>query len=99
MFRKRHVAWGLLTLLVLGSRPTIWAQQTKWEELKARVEELYQKGDYAAATPVAKEDLRVAEATFGATDPNVATALNNLGLLYEKQSQYSDAEPLFKRAR
>ncbi len=98
MFRKRRVAWGLLTLLVLGSRPTIWAQQTKWEELKARVEELYQKGDYAAATPVAKEDLRVAEATFGATDPNVATALNNLGLLYEKQSQYSDAEPLFKRA-
>jgi CHAT domain-containing protein/Tfp pilus assembly protein PilF len=98
MFHLRCAAWGLLTLLVLGSCPTIWAQPAKWEQLRVRVEELYQKGDYAAATPVAKEDLRVAVATFGATDPNVATALNNLGLLYEKQSQYSDAEPLFKRA-
>ena len=98
MFRMRRVALGLLTVLLLGSGPKLWAQQAKWEELKARVEELFKRGDYAAAIPVAKEDLRVAEATFGATDPNVATALNNLGLLYEKQSQFSDAEPLLQRA-
>jgi CHAT domain-containing protein len=98
MFRMRLVALGLLTVLLLDSGPNLRAQQGKWEELKARVEELFQKGDYAAAIPVAKEDLRVAEATFGATDPNVATALNNLGLLYEKQSQFSDAEPLLQRA-
>lgn len=98
MLHMRHVALGLLTLLFLNSGPKISSQQRKWEELRARVEELFQNGDYAAAIPVAKEDLRVAEATFGVTDPNVATALNNLGLLYEKQSQFSDAEPLFQRA-
>jgi tetratricopeptide (TPR) repeat protein len=98
MLYVRRVAPGLVTLLLLASGPLLSAQQAKWEQLKARVEELFQRGDYVAAIPVAKEDLRVAEATFGATDPAVAISLNNLALLYEKQSQYSDAEPLFQRA-
>ena len=57
----RRTTPGHLALLFLGCGTLLWAQQAKWEELKARVEALYQQGEYAEAIPVAREALRVAE--------------------------------------
>jgi CHAT domain-containing protein/tetratricopeptide (TPR) repeat protein len=74
------------------------AQEARWKELNAQVNQLYQKGKYAEAIPLAQESVRVAEATFGPEHPNVATWLNNLALLYKLQGRYGDAEPLYRRA-
>ena len=40
----------------------------------------------------------IAEKTLGPDHPNVAVGLKNLALLYYKQGQYAQAEPLYMRA-
>ncbi|WP_372478254.1 tetratricopeptide repeat protein [Nostoc mirabile] len=35
---------------------------------------------------------------LGEEHPDVATSYNNLAALYKSQGQYSDAEPLYKKA-
>ncbi len=74
------------------------AQQGRWEELNVRVRSLYQQGKYSEGIPAAQEALRVAEATFGPEQVNVATSLNNLAELYNAQGKYAQAEPLYKRS-
>jgi len=87
-------------LLALSALPAVLpaAQQARWEELNARVMDLYGQGKYAEATSVAQEALRVAEATFGPEHPDVAVSLNNVALLYHTQGRYAEAEPLYQRA-
>jgi len=69
-----------------------------WNKLNAKAGTLYQQGRYAEAAKVAQEALKVAEKTFGADHPNLATSLNNLALMYQAQGQYAAAEPLYQRA-
>jgi Tfp pilus assembly protein PilF len=45
-----------------------------------------------------KRSLAIREKALGPNHPDVATSLNNMGLLYERQGQYAEAEPLYKRA-
>jgi len=87
-------------LLALSALPAVLpaTQQTRWEELNARFEDLYGQGKYAEATSVAQEALRVAEATFGPEHPGLARSLNNLAALYKEQGKYAEAEPLHQRA-
>jgi tetratricopeptide (TPR) repeat protein len=87
----------LLLIALLCALPSS-AQESSWKELNAQVVELYQQGKYAQAVPIAKEAVKVAEATFGPDDARVATALNNLALLYDELGRYAEAEPLFRRA-
>jgi CHAT domain-containing protein/Tfp pilus assembly protein PilF len=95
--RTRIVGFALLAAAMFcASRAN--AQEARWAALEAKVQDLYKQEDYAGATPLAVEELRVAVATFGADDPNTARSTKNLGLLYEKQSKFADAEPLLKRA-
>ena len=42
--------------------------------------------------------MAIDEKALGPDHPNVAIDLNNLGVLYDAQGKYSEAEPLFKRA-
>ncbi|GHO98753.1 hypothetical protein KSF_088010 [Reticulibacter mediterranei] len=35
---------------------------------------------------------------MGVPNPDTATSLNNLGMLYRDQSRYAEAEPLLQRA-
>ena len=74
------------------------AQEARWRELTAQVEQLDKQGKYSDAIPVAQEALRVAESTFGPEHPNVAESLNSLAVLYDNQGRYTEAEPLFKQA-
>jgi tetratricopeptide (TPR) repeat protein len=61
-------------------------------------QQLPKQGKYAEALPVAQEALHVAEATFGAQNPNTAAAIEQLGEVYQAQGKYAEAEPLFKSA-
>jgi len=87
-----------LTMLAVYFVAPIYAYQSQWEELNAKVVQLYQQGRYAEATKVAQQALKVAEKTFGPEHPKVATSLKDLGILYDSQGKYAEAEPLYKRA-
>jgi tetratricopeptide (TPR) repeat protein len=78
--------------------PSLPAQEERWKDLNAQVNQLVQAGKYSEAITPAQESLRLAGVTFGAQDPNLATSLSNLALLYYYQHRYADAEPLYKRA-
>jgi tetratricopeptide (TPR) repeat protein len=54
--------------------------------------------DYAAAEPLQRRAVAVAEKTWGPNDPHVVISVRNLaGLLYSKH-EYAAAEPFFRRA-
>ncbi len=74
------------------------AQNARLDELQAQFQQLYQQGKYAEAVPIAAEEVKLAEKTFGPDDEKVSVYLNNFALLYEKDGSYADAEPLYLRA-
>ncbi len=87
-------------LLLLQTTPPVFAQGagSEWDILNQEVNELYRTGKYERAVVVARKALEVAEKNVGPHHPDVATSLNNLGLLYDTQGQYAQAEPLYKRS-
>ena len=89
---------GVCLLFTSGAALPLSAQEARWKELNAQVVQFYKQGKFAEAIPPAQASLRVAEATFGAEHPNVATSLNNLCQLYVVQGRFAEAEPLSKRA-
>ena len=58
----------------------------------------YQRGDYEEAVRQTEVALKEAE-HFGEHDPCLATSLNNLAEFYRAQGRYTEAEPLYQRAR
>lgn len=66
--------------------------------LSQRMEELYAKGQYEDAIPLAERVLSIYERAFDAEHPEVAVALNNLATLYRKKSDFVRAEPMLLRA-
>ncbi len=100
--RAEHGPEGVLIfslfLLLAALLPSpAYAQEKMWKELNTKLRTLYQQGRYAEAAKVAKEALKVAEATFGPDHPDVGVSLNNLALMYKAQGKYAEAEPLYKR--
>ncbi len=59
---------------------------------------LEEKGDYAAAEPLLRSAVELAEKTLGPEHPDTAGACNNLAGLLEAKGDYSGAEPLYRRA-
>ncbi len=95
---RRTVKIALILVLGVSHALAACTQETEWNKLNAKTETLYQQGRYSEAAKIAQEALEVAEKTFGADHPNLATSLNNLALLYQAQGEYAAAEPLHKRA-
>ncbi len=87
-------------LLLLQPTPPVFAQGSgsEWDILMQEAMELHDTGEYDRGVVIARKALEVAEKNDGPDDPNVALSLNFLALLYAKQGQYAQAEPLFKRA-
>jgi CHAT domain-containing protein/Tfp pilus assembly protein PilF len=67
-------------------------------ELLNQARSLQQQGRYADAEFLLKRSLAIREKILGTDHPDVASSLNNLGLLYIRQGQYAQAEPLLKRS-
>ena len=74
------------------------AYADEWSDLNKQVTDLYEKGAYEEALPLAEKSLSLAEQTYGSGNPETALALNNLAMLYKKQGRYADAKPLYERA-
>lgn len=92
-----------------GSSPATATEQNKTnaaqeavsaeaEELNKKVIELYAQGRFDEALPMAKRLLLMLEQSVGPEHPEVASALNILGLLYREKQDFAHAEPLFIRA-
>ena len=96
--REGVLIFSLFLLLAALLPSPAYAQEKLWKELNTKLRTLYQQGRYAEAAKVAKEALKVAEATFGPDHPDVGVSLNNLALMYKAQGKYAEAEPLYKRA-
>lgn len=58
------------------------SREETWQKLNAEVLRLSQQGKYNDAVFVAKNAVKVAEKSFGANHPRVATSMNNLATLY-----------------
>lgn len=68
------------------------------DRLNEQVLNLYQEGKYTTALPLAERALAIREKILGKLHPDVATSLNNLGLLYDAQGNYQQAELLYLRS-
>lgn len=59
---------------------------------------LWARGEYGAAERLCARALAILENALGPDHPDVARALNNLGVLYMELGRYAEAEPLLTRA-
>lgn len=66
--------------------------------LNKKMQDLYEAGKYAQAEPVAQELLRRADRVFKDQPANLATLIENVGMLYTAEGKYSVVEQLYQRA-
>ncbi len=66
--------------------------------LNAHAEILWTLGRYSEAEPLYRRALAIDEKVLGREHPHVATSLNNLAFLLNKQGKYREAEPLYRQA-
>jgi tetratricopeptide (TPR) repeat protein len=71
---------------------------SKADELINKAFALYQVGKSAEAIPLGQQALAIRVKLLGPDHADVATMLDGLGSLYEKEGRYTEAEPLYKRA-
>lgn len=71
---------------------------TAAHQLEDRVEELKAAGKYNEAIGLAQRAIAIWEKVLGKEHQRVATSLSALALLYTEQGNYTQAEPLIKRA-
>jgi len=77
------------------NEPPQFAEATR---LSQTVADLYQKGKYDQALPLAKRVVEIARSTFGATDAHIAVALQNLAEIQLARKSFDEAEKLFEQA-
>jgi tetratricopeptide (TPR) repeat protein len=68
----------------------------KWDQLSEQITASDNAGTYCVAAELAEKQLAIAEKHLSAE--LVATSLNNLGVLYDTQGKYAEAEQFLKRS-
>jgi tetratricopeptide (TPR) repeat protein len=66
--------------------------------LNQQVMEMYGKGQYVEAIPLARKSLDLLEKAVGPNHHIVGTPLNNLAQLLQASGNYAGAQPLYERA-
>ena len=92
---RTRISWLLPGILCLAAFAV--AQDNAWQKYIMAGNKAYRSGQYAKAEKQWVAALKEAE-KFGQEDPRLATSLNNLAALYQAQSKYAKAEPLYLRA-
>jgi tetratricopeptide (TPR) repeat protein len=97
--RSKTVAFvAILALTTFGAFATTSAQPADIKAIVKAFQDHYARGSYSAAQIEAQELERLVKARFGADHPYYAVALNKLGIVFQAQGKYTEAEGLFKRA-
>jgi len=68
------------------------------QPLMERAEQAAHRGDFAAAEEALRLAVELQERTLGASSPEVASTLNNLGIVYERLDRPEDAESSYRKA-
>jgi tetratricopeptide (TPR) repeat protein len=89
---------AILAALTFGGLATASAQPADIKAIDKAFQDHYAHGNYPAAQIDAQELERLVKARFGADHLNYAVALNKLGIVFQIQGKYTEAEGLFKRA-
>jgi len=71
-------------------------QQIK--SLESRIVELNGRGQYADAVPLAKQVVDLRQKKTGTDDPDYASAVSNLAMLYKSLGRFEDAQPLLEQS-
>ncbi|MBI1765976.1 MAG: CHAT domain-containing protein [Acidobacteria bacterium] len=99
--------FATLLLALIHSGGNVFAQSKEKEAERAlqettrlteEIDRLDQAGKYDQALPLAKRALAIFEKAFGAEHPYVASALNNLAMLYASTHDNTKAEQSYQRA-
>ncbi len=88
---------GLLLFALLGAEAA--ADPRQWNELAARSNRHFERGEYGAAESVAREALDVARRSFEPNDRRVVISLKNLATLYRASESFAEAERMIALAR
>ena len=86
-----------LGLLILAC-PASQSDDDEFNSLNRQVQTLFNQGKYQEAIPLAEKAVQLAKRVYGPEQPNTATSLDNLALLYQVMGEYAKAEPLYKEA-
>jgi tetratricopeptide (TPR) repeat protein len=89
---------AILAALTFGALATASVQPADIKAIDKAFQDHYARGNYPAAQIKAQELERLVKARFGADHANYAVALKKLGIVFQSQGNYSEAEGLFKRA-
>jgi hypothetical protein len=85
-------ALAILTQHTSGSgSPTVMA-------LRQEVRQALDTGHFTQVETLLRQAHELGPKHLGPKNPDVATSLNNLGLLYQAQGRYADAEPRLQQA-
>jgi class 3 adenylate cyclase/tetratricopeptide (TPR) repeat protein len=102
--RAEFATWPQCERIVSHARAVLDALQRGAEPLVAAdlarrcTIYLWARGEYGAAEQLCARALAILENAHGPKHPDVARALNNLGVLYMELGRYAEAEPLLMRA-
>jgi CHAT domain-containing protein/Tfp pilus assembly protein PilF len=88
---------AVVAIGIASSRPS-FAQLNEALALDGKVHMLLAAGRAADALPLAQRELAIFEQALGPDDPNVATALSHLALVYDHLGRNDDAISLEERA-
>jgi hypothetical protein len=68
------------------------------QPLMDRAEQAAHSGDFAAAEEALRLAIELQERTLGASSPEVASTLNNLGIVYERLNRPTEAEACYRKS-
>jgi hypothetical protein len=68
------------------------------QQLMERAEGAAHRGDFPAAEEALRLAVELQERTLGASSPEVASTLNNLGIVYERLGRPADAEACYRKS-
>jgi len=68
------------------------------QALMDRAEQAAHRGDFAAAEEALRLAVELQERTLGASSPDVASTLNNLGIVYERLNRPAEAEACYRKS-
>src|SRR5208282_139567 len=86
-----------LALWILAC-PASQSDDAEFNLLNQQVHKLFEQGKYQEAIPLAEKAVELAKRVYGPEQPNTATSLNNLALLYLDMGEYAKAETLLQEA-
>ena len=81
-----------------GNRHAGMRKRRRVQRQECQANRYLEQGEYTRADLLLRRALARAERLFGSDDFDLASILNNLGILYKYQGRYAEAEPLYQRA-